>query len=170
MLQPSLPVFIICEGKYAKKLKTMCINSTGWHTEFTATHAVYVLSKQGQPGERPKFGAHTHTHTVPNQLHADVSDLYLCTYNADIPLSWTHTRQAIIRPCRGSLIVMYSSSSLILYQMHWSLWTSHAHWSTHSVWSQPISRLPLSLSHSLSVLSNKDFFLNLRYPTSAHFG
>lgn len=69
----------------------------------------------------------------------------------DTPLSWTHTRQTIIRPCCGSLIAMYSSSSLILYQMHWSLWTSRAHWSTHSVWSQPISRVSLASSLSLSL-------------------
>lgn len=69
----------------------------------------------------------------------------------DTPLSWTHTRQTIIRPCRGSLTAVYSSSSLILYQMHWSLWTSRAHWSTRSVWSQPISRVSLAFSLSVSL-------------------
>lgn len=29
MLKPSLPVFIICESKYANKVKTMCIQSAG---------------------------------------------------------------------------------------------------------------------------------------------
>lgn len=104
------------------------------------------------------YVSHMHTYTRVYTFYTStllpcwhLPDLYLCTYSTDRPLSWARIHQIIIRPCCASLIAMYSGSSLILYQMHWSLWASHAHWSTHSVWSQPISAVPLSLSVCVSI-------------------
>ena len=172
MPKPSFPLFIVCESKYANKGKTNCIQSADWHMEHTEACTVNVLSKQGHLGDRPKFLAHkhmhTHTHTVSNQIQDDISDLFLCKYNMDTPLSWTHTRQTIIRPCHSSLIAMYSSSYLISYQTHWLLWISRAHWSTASVWSQPISRvsLTLSLSVSLALIWRRTSWIKLPGSTS----
>lgn len=124
---------------------------------------------------------HTYTHTNTHidvysdtqvhslHFHADIAQIYIYVHITHIhtqrPLSWARTRRIIIRPCPGSLIAMYSGSSLILYQMHWSLWASHAHWSAHSVWSLPISSLsPPSLCLPQNLSKNgfgSNRFLNL---------
>lgn len=86
MLQPSLPVFIICESKYANKLKAMCVHSTGWRTEFTETHTLFMSFHSLVRGQSL---AHTQFQTssmLMSQIYIYVPIMRTHTYHGHTPV------------------------------------------------------------------------------------